>query len=229
MLIFVDDFSRYCFISLLTDEKEVHSRLALYVNLVEKKFQRKPTAFEMGNGTKPFPRDSEAYLEEQGILHGTAARQQNGTCAREMSSLLEMAAAMLVDAELPGRFWPDAIMTAAFLLNRLPVDGTSEVPYELWNGRAPVMDDLRVFGSLAYAYIPKTERHPLDPKREETVFLGYAARFKCYKVMNLATGEFCTRTVDYFDEERKAEKSGTVLETSEEEDFEPMSLLADRF
>uniref|UniRef100_A0A6J0SSI8 Integrase catalytic domain-containing protein n=1 Tax=Pogona vitticeps TaxID=103695 RepID=A0A6J0SSI8_9SAUR len=223
ILIFVDDFSRYRFIFLLRKKTEIHYLLKKYVSIVRNKFNRKPKAFQIDNKDEYFWPHIKAVLEEEGILceEGVADAPEQSRMARwGLRSLLEMTKCMLADAELPNKFWGDAIMTAVHLLNILPTEDAKETPFELWNGCVPNLNRIRVFGSLAHAYVPLLERSHLDPKREETILLGFTSRLNCYKVMNLRTGEVSTRTVDFIDEEKKVDKKGTVLEASGEEEHD---------
>ena len=44
------------------------------------------------------------------------------------------------------------------------------------------MRDLRIFGSIAYAHVPKELRKKLDSKTKECIFLGYSGTSKGYKL-----------------------------------------------
>ena len=65
-----------------------------------------------------------------------------------------------------------------------------------------------------YSYMPKEKRHKLDSRTEQTILIGYASSVKGYRVMNLRTGEVSARHVV----QRKADKRGTVLDSSNEQD-----------
>ena len=95
---------------------------------------------------------------------------------------------MLLDANLPHKFWAEAISTAAYLRNRSPtsaVEGTT--PHEAWYGRKPRVEHLRVFGSTAYVHIPKDERGKLDSKSRKCILLGYGSVRKGYRVFDPLT------------------------------------------
>ena len=49
--------------------------------------------------------------------------------------------------------------------------------------------------------------------------LGYAPNSKGYKVMNLKIGKVSVRYVVHFDEPKRADKRGTMLDTSEVQDY----------
>ncbi|KAJ7308423.1 hypothetical protein JRQ81_008969 [Phrynocephalus forsythii] len=216
-LIFVDDYSRYCFTYLLKDEGEIQEVLAKYLISLDVRFQRKPKVFQMEKGAASFSQSSKTFLEERGILYrvwGQHPSEEARTAVMEMSCLLEMTQCMLEDAALPAKFWNHAFMMASYLLNILPVEGCSRTPFELWRGKVPQMKHLRVFGSLAYACVFRGKRQNLDSSTEETVLLGYGSGKKQYKVMSLETGQVLQRDVYYIVEEKTADPKGTASDPS---------------
>ena len=73
---------------------------------------------------------------------------------------MESARAMMAQTGLPECYWAEAVATAAYLRNRTPKRPLREetTPYEKWYGRKLDLSHLRVFGSMAYAYIPDANR-----------------------------------------------------------------------
>ena len=55
-------------------------------------------------------------------------------------------------------------------------------PFQSWSGQKPSMNNLRVFGCVAYSQIPKDERKKLDPKARRCIFLGYGDVTKGYRL-----------------------------------------------
>lgn len=72
--------------------------------------------------------------------------------------------------------WGEALYCATYLLNRSPTRGLVEAktPYEVWTGKVPNLSNLRIFGTTAFAHVPKEKRRKLDPKTKRLVFVGYA-------------------------------------------------------
>lgn len=62
---------------------------------------------------------------------------------------------MIFDAKLTAQFWAEAINTATYLANRLPIAQSKRTPEEIWTGKRPNVSHLRVFGSTAMAHVPK--------------------------------------------------------------------------
>ena len=81
---------------------------------------------------------------------------------------------MLSTANLTQSFWAEAVMTAVHIINRSPSTPLdNQIPEQLWTGKKPHYDHLRVFGCEAFAHVPKELRKKLDPKSHKCVFIGY--------------------------------------------------------
>ena len=64
------------------------------------------------------------YMSHNGILHQTSCvdtPSQNGVAERKNRHLLEMARALMFQMKVPKQFWADAVSTACFLINRMPI------------------------------------------------------------------------------------------------------------
>ena len=78
----------------------------------------------------------ENFCEKNGIIHETSAPytpQQNGIAERKYRTLKEMMNAMLLSSGM----WGEAILSACYILNRVPHKRLVKTPYELWKGFAP--------------------------------------------------------------------------------------------
>lgn len=49
----------------------------------------------------------------------------------------------------------------------------NSTPYEAWTGKKPNLSHTRIFGSTAYAHIPKIQRKKLDPKSRKLIVVDY--------------------------------------------------------
>ena len=96
---------------------------------------------------------------------------------------------LLIQSGLSDEMWGEAVLTANYLLNKLPHKKLDKTPYELWKGRKPSYKYLKVWGCLAKVVVPPPKRVKLGPKTIDCVFLGYAEnssayRFKVFKSDN---------------------------------------------
>ncbi len=96
-----------------------------------------------------------------------------------------MTKSLLFDAQLPPKFWEEAVNTANYLWNQLPIGPDSKSPYEIFTKEKLSVSHLKVFRCLAYAYDPK-ETHPkLDPNLIKSIFVGYEATTHQYRVYDV--------------------------------------------
>ena len=59
-----------------------------------------------------------------------------------------------------------------------------------------------MFGSIAYAYVPKQKRNNLDDRSKELVFIGYDSRTKGYKLYDPRNGKVTLSRDVEFNEDR---------------------------
>ena len=59
---------------------------------------------------------------------------------------MEMVNSMLSYSGLSQGFWGEAMLTACYLLNRVPNKRNKVTPYELWTKKKPNLNYLRVLG-----------------------------------------------------------------------------------
>ena len=78
---------------------------------------------------------------------------------------------MLSYSSLPISFWGYALETATYLLNLIPSKSVSKTPTELWNGRKPSLNHIRIWG--APTHVLRKEPHKLESRTEVCLFIGY--------------------------------------------------------
>jgi hypothetical protein len=72
----------------------------------------------------------------------------------------------------------EALKTAIHILNRVPTKSVPKTPYELWTGRVPSLNHLRVWRSSAEAKVFNPNIGKLDPKTVSCHFIGYPEKSK---------------------------------------------------
>ena len=106
--------------------------------------------------------------------------QQNGVAERRNRTLLDMVRSMLNYSNLPVELWMEALKTAAHILNRVPSKSVPKTPFELWNGRKPPLNYLKVWGCPAEAKLFDPQQKKLDSKTTSCHFIGYPEKSKGY-------------------------------------------------
>ncbi|XP_056860009.1 uncharacterized protein LOC130508491 [Raphanus sativus] len=117
--------------------------------------------------------------------------QQNGRVERKHRHILNVARAMLFQANLPVKFWGEAISSATHVINMTPskiLQGKS--PYEVLFGKKPHYSSLRVFGSLCYAHRKDRSRDKFGPRSRRCIFVGYPFGKKGWRVYDTETNDF---------------------------------------
>ena len=125
------------------------------------------------------------FLSSRGIEHQTSVPrtpQQNGRAEHFNCTILEKAEAMRQTACLPPSFWQDAVETALHIYNCQPMCRLDWLPpISKWNDKTPDVSYFKVFGCLAYVFIPKEDRqNKLLAKTKEATFIGYEKGTKGY-------------------------------------------------
>ena len=154
------------------------------------------------NGGEYITGEFESYLKLKGIHHELTVPhtpEQNGVAERMNRTLIESARSMLAHAGLPHCYWAEAVSTAAYLKNHTVTTAFEKVatPYERWYGRKPNISNLRVFGCMAYAHIPDSQRTKLDKKMR---FVGYSIQSKGYRLLDEKTRNVVVRHDVVFNE-----------------------------
>jgi len=176
-LLFIDDFSRYCWVYFLKSKSDVFVEFVKFKAAVELETGNKLKILRSDNGGEYTSRQFEAYLAKEGIKHQLIVPytpQQNGVSERRNKTLMEMARCLLYEKKLPLNFWAEAVNTTSYLINQMASRVLADkTPYEIWYGFKPSIDHLKVFGSICYVLKPEVRRRKLDQKADIRILIGY--------------------------------------------------------
>ena len=190
ILTITDDFSRYCHVMLLKQKSDVAQQIKDFVARMETSLERLPKIIRMYNGGEFVNREVKMFCRSKGITSQFTVPhnpEQNGVSERRNRYMMDMTRCLLFDANLPTKYWGEAVTTAIFIQNRTPNSKIKyEIPYERWTGKSVDFNDMKIFGCQVYAHIPKVKRRKLDPKAEKLVFVGYSESSKGYRLLNVS-------------------------------------------
>lgn len=182
----------------MSAKSEVESLFKIFYQMVITQFRTTISILRTDNGTEYYNQFLGSFMTEEGILHQSTCRttpQQNGIAERKNRHLLEVSHALCFSMHVPKYLWGEAVLTASYLINRLPTRVLNyTTPLNCFKKMYPtarIFSDipLRVFGCTTFVHLPIQCRSKLDPRAEKCVFIRYAPNQRGYKCYNPHTGK----------------------------------------
>lgn len=135
------------------------------------------------NGREYCNEEMQKYMSARGIVMKNTApytSEQNSRSERDNRTIVESARRMLLAKRLPKFLWAEAISTAiyTYILNRTTISGmaTKVTPYE-GQERSRIWDT-RIFGTEAFALVPKQFTSKFDARAKQVLLVGYQGESK---------------------------------------------------
>ena len=109
-------------------------------------------------------------------------------------TLVELAHAMLMAADLPEFLWEPAVVHATYLRNLSYTKPRAKMtPYQLWNGRKPNVAHLREFGAPIWVLLQGQQvQRKMLPKSQRKAYIRYNEGSKSIMYYNAATRNILT-------------------------------------
>jgi hypothetical protein len=200
----------------LKTKNEVLSHFQEFSNFIENHYSAKVKIFRSDNGTEYVNKNFTEFFKQKGILHQTTCintPEQNGIFERKNRHLLEVTRSLLFQNNIPKIYWSDAVLTATYLINRLPSPRLKNMsPLEILKGRKIDLDHIRVFGCTCFVHIKRHDK--LDTNSVKIIFLGYSSEkkgYKCYDPKNHKL--YISRDVSFVENEPYFKKGENHLDT----------------
>ena len=112
------------FISCGTNQKfSLCSNFKLLLALVNTQFSATVKTLRSDSGGEYMSHTFQSFLQSNGIISQRSCSytpQQNGVAERKNRHLLDMVRTLLIETFVPPKFWVEALITATYLINRLP-------------------------------------------------------------------------------------------------------------
>lgn len=150
----IDDYSRYCWVYMLSSKDEVTQKIKDFHARVTTKYNARIIYFRSDNGGEYTLRSLVNFFTPLGITHEFSvpdAHQQNSVAERWNQTIYTMARCARLHFSISEYFWPYAIKYAVHVYNRtphsaLPYPSTSRAylmtPYEALKGSKPNISTL---------------------------------------------------------------------------------------
>ena len=199
---FVDSHSRRTAVAFLKQKSDFFNQFRRFKEVTEAQLGRRIKILRFD----PAGENTSNQLLEYAALEGiqvqptpTAYPEANALSERRGGILDDMARCMLKHANLPDSFWAEAVAHACYLTNLLPTKANGMVPPEqLFSGKLPPINNIKVFGCRAYAWIPRKKRKKMDSHTTPAVYLGPTCGGHAHRLYNPQTRRiFVNRNVSF--------------------------------
>lgn len=196
---FIDDHTRVSWVYLLKEKSEAARTFQDFHKMIKTQFQANIQILHTDNGREYFSTILGSYLTNHGIVHHSSCvdtPQPNRIAERKNKHLLEVARALTFTMAVPKTFWGEAVLTATYLINRMPSRVLNfKTPLDTLKNLYPLSKLFcsltpKVFGCVAFVHIHNQNRGKLDPRALRCVFLGYSPTQKGYKCYHPPTRKF---------------------------------------
>ena len=128
--------------------------------------------------------------------------QQHDRAERKHRTITKFGLTLLARAQMPLKFWWDAFVSAAFLINRLrSASSFNKSPFEyLYNHKLDYIF-LKVFGYSCFPLLRPHSTHRFDFRSYICLFMGYSPNHKGYHHLHPTGRIYITRNVIFYEYE----------------------------
>ncbi|CAN1152028.1 Retrovirus-related Pol polyprotein from transposon TNT 1-94, partial [Linum perenne] len=189
----IDEHTRLTWTFLMKEKSDTTRVFQNFYTMIETQFQTKVKVLRTDNARDYFNSALGSFLSTHGIIHSSSCvdtPEQNGIAERKNRQLLDMARALMFGTNVPKYLWGEALLTATYLINRLPsrtlkYNNPRQILLQSYPHIHSFSADLppKVFGCTVFVHLYAHQRSKLDPRSVKCVLVGYSAHkrgYKCY-------------------------------------------------
>ncbi|GJW51328.1 zinc finger, CCHC-type containing protein [Tanacetum coccineum] len=155
IFLIVDDYSRYMWAYFLSTKDQAFDTFKEYKSTIEKELRTTLKMLRTDRGGEFTSNEFTQYCKENGIARQLTAPyspQQNGVVERRNRTIMSTTRCMMKATNMPQNFWAEAVRHAIYILNSVPTKALEDItPYEAIKQKKPNLENLKVFGCIAYA------------------------------------------------------------------------------
>ena len=211
--IIVDVFSGYIWTFCTIDKSQTAEQIIMVLKQIHID-RGKHARIILADGAKEFFGIAK-YCEDVGTKFVTRVPytpQHTATAERGIRTIMDIAAPMLHQADLPALFWTDAVIQATVIANKLRLrptgtDSNSKLatPYEIMHEKLPDVKHLHVFGcdcDVLYTQQPGSKLPKFEKKSRLCMYVGYYEDKPGYKFFDPETNTFgYSREIKFYDQQ----------------------------
>ena len=207
-IVFINDFSRVSWDYLLKDRVSVHDTIKKKFMEIINQYFVCPKVLRTDNALEFIQMNLQSYCESLGVIHQISCShtsQQNDVAKRKHRHILDVARSIMLEMHVPKYLWSDAVLTASYLINRMPSTPLGEeIPLRRLRPDVDIFTlTLRVFGYVAFVQYLTSNLDKLAPRSIRCVFLGYSRTQRGYRCYIPATRKYIiSADVTFFENHR---------------------------
>lgn len=227
--IIMDIFSRKTWIIFAKSKAEFPQKYRTWLTQVENETKLKPVLFMPDGGTEFDNKNLKDFLEKTGTKFETTSPgnpNQNPWVERVNGVIQTKMKKILLQANLPDRYWEDAAKFVVEIQNAMPHSGLGyDSPNHRWdpNKKDKTLQYARVFGCTVWYMLNNSKTLPKGSNLyRKGMYLGTADTGNGYKILDLATRKIVKTRDAYFSEtefpyaEPKSKRVAQVVEEENE-------------
>ena len=184
MLTFTDEHTREVTVYFMAKKSNAFEAYKMFEAWVNVHRQAKIKILRTDRGGEYVSKAFEHYLQVNGTVRELTVHHspsQNGVSERLNKTLVLRGRACLIETNLPGFLWAEALQYAVWMKNRTPTRTLkNKTPLEMATGIRPDLRDVHAWGTKGYVLVEG--RNKLEPQADPAFFVGHDTQSKGYRM-----------------------------------------------